>query len=622
MPTVNKLVERLNRYLPFDPGHDQIYEEHASSSDSFNIETKAFQYLEKSCRDGANAIVLTGDAGHGKTHLCRRLIERLCVSSIENKEAREDASRKIINEDCDGLNKIDTCIDGKRNKLRIFKDFSELTIEVAAARLEEALSDDSAITILCANEGRLRAALSTDSAGELGKSIKERFEKSFEDGLCSTRNSIHVINLNYQSVAGESADNSLFKKAFKFWLDMRRWKSCENCESKSRCPIFHNRSLIDERSNTSETARLEQINLLFKTLERADTVITIREMLMIVAYMLTGGLNCKTVHANASKMGWARNYTFFNLLFEKPDSITKEQLASIKTLKKLSLIDPGLCASRSTDDRLINEADLFPSHEIDLEFNETLGKGSKVIIDAAQGIDQVLVTATSKKDRTKEANLVKKIVRTLRRRAFFDGIGYTDKPLEKLGFRYGDLFSKIISEELTKAEMAKLMPKVVAGLRHIQGIRVGEAKNSLELLDPAFGRMGANGGILAGTVGPQNLSLYPLEKQWDLKIEDDALYKSVDWLSRSIVLQISTKKTNKPKRVIMDLSMFDCLMRASDGHVPVVFYQNDIRRFLNVLGELAESMNEKEDEISVLSEFGAFNVILDVEKKVVYVEVR
>ncbi len=63
-------------------------------------------------------------------------------------------------------------------------------------------------------------------------------------------------------------------------------------------------------------------------------------------------------------------------------------------------------------------------------------------------------------------------------------------------------------------------------------------------------------------------------------------------------------------------------MRASDGHVPVVFYQNDIRRFLNVLGELAESMNEKEDEISVLSESGTFNVILDVEKKVVYVEVR
>ncbi|MAJ69189.1 MAG: hypothetical protein CBB67_016490 [Alteromonadaceae bacterium TMED7] len=156
MPTTNKLVGRLNRYLPFDPGHDQIYEEHASSSDSFNIETKAFSYLVKACEDGANAIVLTGDAGHGKTHLCRRLLEHFCVEEFLAKEQKEDESRKLINEKCDGLQQIETSLSGTRNKFRIFKDFSELAIDVAASRLEEALEDDSSITVLCANEGRLR----------------------------------------------------------------------------------------------------------------------------------------------------------------------------------------------------------------------------------------------------------------------------------------------------------------------------------------------------------------------------------------------------------------------------------------------------------------------------------
>ena len=384
MPTINKLVGRLNRYLPFDPGHDQIYEEHASSNDSFNIETKEFSYLVKACKDGANAIVLTGDAGHGKTHLCRRLLEQFCVEESLEKEQKEDESRKLINEKCDGLQKIETSLSGTRNKFRIFKDFSELAIDVAASRLEEALEDDSSITVLCANEGRLRAALATAGSGVRGKSIRERFESSFHDGLCSNDNDIHVVNLNYQSVAGESADDSLFKKAFKFWLDMRRWRSCENCESKQRCPILHNRNLLDDRSDKNKQLPLEQVNLLFKTLERADTVITIREMLMIVAYMLTGGLNCNTVHQKSGKYGWARSYSFYNLLFERPESLSKEQLSSIKTLKKLTKIDPGLCATRSTDDLLINEIGIFEPHQIDLEFSAKLEKGVTANIDAAQ----------------------------------------------------------------------------------------------------------------------------------------------------------------------------------------------------------------------------------------------
>lgn len=194
MPTVNKLVNRLNRYLPFDPGHDQIYEEHASSIDSFNIETKAFEYLIKACNEGANAIVLTGDAGHGKTHLCRRLIERFCVDQFLPKQQKEDESRKLINEKCDGYQQIETSLLGLRNKFRIFKDFSELAIDVAAAKLEEALADETSITILCANEGRLRAALATPGAGDRGRSIRKRFESSFLDGLCSNDNDIHVVN--------------------------------------------------------------------------------------------------------------------------------------------------------------------------------------------------------------------------------------------------------------------------------------------------------------------------------------------------------------------------------------------------------------------------------------------
>ena len=39
-----KHVYRLQRYLPFDPSHDQIYEEYQSSG-SIDIQTKALRYL-------------------------------------------------------------------------------------------------------------------------------------------------------------------------------------------------------------------------------------------------------------------------------------------------------------------------------------------------------------------------------------------------------------------------------------------------------------------------------------------------------------------------------------------------------------------------------------------------
>jgi type II secretory pathway predicted ATPase ExeA len=68
-------VQRLHRFLPFDPSHEQIYEEYQKSEDSLELETEALNYLLTILPKAPRLVVLTGDAGHGKTHLCRRLID-------------------------------------------------------------------------------------------------------------------------------------------------------------------------------------------------------------------------------------------------------------------------------------------------------------------------------------------------------------------------------------------------------------------------------------------------------------------------------------------------------------------------------------------------------------------
>ena len=149
----NTHVARLNRYLPFSPSHDQIYEEYQQTENSLKLETRAIEYTLKMIDKGAKMLVLTGDAGHGKTHICRRMLEDHLGYS--QKEARLLLSTK-----CNGKAVIDHKdeLDTVRG-LRIFKDFSELPPAAAFQRLEELGAPSNEVTIICANEGRLRTVL-------------------------------------------------------------------------------------------------------------------------------------------------------------------------------------------------------------------------------------------------------------------------------------------------------------------------------------------------------------------------------------------------------------------------------------------------------------------------------
>jgi len=96
---INSHVLRLNRHLPFSAAHDQIYEEYQKDSDALDIKTKALDYLVKAVERGARLIVLTGDAGHGKTHLCRRLLEDYLGFGSSD-------ARKLLLSSCDGNSEI------------------------------------------------------------------------------------------------------------------------------------------------------------------------------------------------------------------------------------------------------------------------------------------------------------------------------------------------------------------------------------------------------------------------------------------------------------------------------------------------------------------------------------
>lgn len=604
---INSHVTRLHRYLPFTPAHDQIYEEYQKSGDTLDLPTKALEYLCGAVQQGARLVLLTGDAGHGKTYLCRRLIQDYLGYN-------ETDARKLINSACNGSVVIKAALGAPARKpLRVFKDFSELGIASAAAAVDAAWKRTDEVTVVCANEGRLRAVLEVRDAGEGRQTLRDHFRRSFDDGLASRDGLIHIINLNYQSVAA-GGDHSLVSQTFQEWLSGTRWRICQECDSQDVCPIFRNRNMLNVQSDSLAATRRARLDSLFGTLERLGTVITVRELLMMAAYALTGGLGCKDVHKRAARKqpkGWQHEYAFYNLLFDAPASLNRDMLGRIPVLLKLQRVDPGVHASRTLDEALLNEAATLTAGEIDILF-EYHGPQGPTLIDASSGIDDIEGYPRNRKDRQQEAEFIRTVVRSLRRRAYFDATLKGHDEMRCLGFDHGADFLAILNKTLTPRAKSDLKNLIVSGLHTIQGLQTRAQTVLLHLVDPAFGKATMHAAIVARKVPISKITLRPKSDLW-ANSQDGAkvlMSSSVDWLERQVVLTIE----DGPSKFLsfsLDLMTFDCISRAASGFLPEEFYAHDIRRITTFLARLAESSTGQDQEISLFLRGSLRSVSID-----------
>jgi hypothetical protein len=597
----NGHVDRLHRYLPFSPSHDQIYEEYQSSEDALNLKTEALDYLEGAINSGAKLIILTGDAGHGKTHLCRRLLEKHFDYSQE--EARE-----IINELCDGNALIG--VNTGKAPLRIYKDFSEMTVGVASEQIEMETNSKS-VTIICANEGRLRAVLEHGKELPSTQNLLERFKDSFVDGLSSSDGKIHIINLNYQSVASDH-QHSLVKLAIRSWVDGKRWSICQQCDSRHSCPILFNRQQLSSSSSHQAATRLQRIETLFATVERLGSVVTIREILMAIAYLLTAGLNCTDVHQKLSnrKRGWQSKYTFYNTLFTPPPGLNADKLKKIPVLADFSKLDPGQRSIRQIDEKLLNEQDIFEINLPDLQFIYR-GSESSIDVDAANGIDEVVGNPRNRKERSSEATFVQDVVRSLRRKYFFEDPN--ENVMQKLGFEYGDEFLKVFEGRMSATQMKALKNRIVAGLHTIQGLQLGTRETTLQIVDPSFANAGNHSAIIARSIPTTTIKILPMREAWDISPDHQRwqISSTVDWLDRHIILRVLGSENEGSVDFPINLMVFDCIVRAGSGYIAEEFYAHDLRRIKTFLGRLARNQISENGNISLFIHGKLHSVSID-----------
>lgn len=215
----------------------------------------------------AGAVVLTGNAGTGKTAAAEAYCRSLGARLPELDEPAEVAPGRWVLKDLSGLP------DPQARE-------SALRHALAAAEEGQAL--------VCANEGVLRDAL--DSADH--PDLRGALESALRHGAARSGR-VTVLNVNRQRPTAEG----LWRQLVEYVSREALWEGCDDCPFEtSGCPMRENAQAL-RRSDVREQLRL------LVQLGAGEAVPTLREVLAILAWAVVGGQGCHDVKAQSRDLG-------------------------------------------------------------------------------------------------------------------------------------------------------------------------------------------------------------------------------------------------------------------------------------------------------------------------------
>lgn len=602
---VNKHVQRIRRYQPFDvDSSEMIYELQADWTQSLFPVVTLNYLLNAIERPTTKTIVLTGDAGHGKTSLCASLLAELRVGA----ETIAPDVRKAVFRELSEAGDASRPIGRTRSErpLYILRDLSELSLQAGAHKLVELLDPpDEGVAIICANEGQLRKCVAEDDNLDKGGTGRAKIlVKTLTEGIVRGQVSdpdgaVTVINLNYQSVAADDSPNGgLIPWVLKQWTTTQwsRWKPCETCDARKVCPILANRNELSDPTRGPQ--RRAAIRDVFAAAERTGAVVTTRQALSVTSYMLTGGLSCENVHAkyqwSRSNRLWQAPHLYHQALFG--DRLTQQQRHLVPAFFALRKLDPGKVSRRQVDDRLDPDtAGDFPP------------------ADASSYLQRVRTS----RDVQKQAEQLRGLYTFLRRADFFNSDDNKDR-FARMGLQAGDDFVSVQDKNRDLAD-TRVRDRFLKGLEAVQGIHRAGSNPDFFILDPAFFTHRARAAVISRRVPSKGVEVVDQVTQWHAEGRTGVtpeMQNAVEWLNRAIYIRIPAVDPDQDAvSVEADLLRFELLTRWAAGLRSEVQHEAEIRGLSGSLAELADSSN-KDDEIQVLVGNVMRKLMIDVGDKI------
>ena len=286
-----KYISYLNSLHNYNAQNPNAYGEKNVGNEFFQevaVKVGLCTYIEMQLlNEEPHVLILTGHAGDGKTSIMYQVL-------------------KDFNVDFNADEKISEIVLPTGDKCRCIKDYSELSDAEKLSTLRDCvnLPENGEFVFMVSNTGPL-----INTFGELfSEEDKEKAKIELIDAMDENAGAIKNISgykINVINVT--SIDNTSFAVSFvNNLVKDSLWTGCSECSKCSYCHIYKNRELIvKNRQRVLEFIRNHYIWLV-----EHGTRLTIRSMTEQLAYMLTGGIECKQVVPTEKD-----KYLFFNLFF-------------------------------------------------------------------------------------------------------------------------------------------------------------------------------------------------------------------------------------------------------------------------------------------------------------------
>lgn len=286
-----KYISYLNSLHNYNAQNPNAYGEKNVDNEFFQevaVKVGLCAYIEMQLlNEEPHVLILTGHAGDGKTSIMYQVL-------------------KDFNVDFNADVKISDIVLPTGSKCRCIKDYSELSDAEKLTTLKDCMNlpENGEFVFMVSNTGPL-----INTFGELfPEEDREMAKIELIDAMDENAGAVKVINgykINVINVA--SIDNTSFAVSFvNNLVKDSLWTSCSECSKCDYCHIYKNRELIVKNKQRV----LEFIRNHYIWLVEHGTRLTIRSMTEQLAYMLTGGIECKQVVPTEKD-----KYLFFNLFF-------------------------------------------------------------------------------------------------------------------------------------------------------------------------------------------------------------------------------------------------------------------------------------------------------------------
>ena len=349
-------LDSLLRAYPGSPrGNDETRGLDSEFAESTYVPTRLEASLHEEIRRGqVQLVILSGNAGDGKTALLQHLARRLGLGE-------HSSADRIIKDQTDAGMTVRMNLDGSAAWRK--KSADELLDELLEP-FQDGRSEQQLVHLLAINDGRLLEWMEdsddTMLVGALGRLI---------DGEpAPDADHIRFIDLNQRSLVGHIApgspepDTGFLERLLDSLYGGQRapqiWAPCQTCKAKPHCKIWRATRLFGPESLPTEDRpapdrRRRARARLFEALQavhlRGEAQITVRELRAALVYILFGVHFCTDYHAGAEAgPDGERPVSYFQRAFA-PESPFRQG----EVLRELARLDPALESHARIDRRLL-----------------------------------------------------------------------------------------------------------------------------------------------------------------------------------------------------------------------------------------------------------------------------